>query len=126
MFQLSLPVDLTVKTVENLGNLSTGGSLELGQVLEGRLYSEPGFEPNFTADVLYGEDFLTVDPTGDNIARPGVSGLVAPDDGESPFQIQISGIQVGTSDVEEIINSNTPTGLAIPYGATYSGEQASQ
>ena len=27
---------------ENLGNLSTGGSLDLGQVLEGRLFSEPG------------------------------------------------------------------------------------
>ncbi|KAL9081210.1 MAG: hypothetical protein Q9157_000185 [Trypethelium eluteriae] len=106
---------------ENLGNLSTGGSLALGQVLEGRLFSEPGFEPSFTATFLHGEDYLTEDPTGDSIARPGVSGVVQPDDGDTPFQMQVSGVQVGTQQLDAIVATNETTGLAVPYGETYSG-----
>ena len=79
------------------------------------------FEPSFTATLSAGADFVTEDPSGDNIARPGVSALVQPDDGDTPFQVQISGIQVGTAEEEEIALTNTSRGLSVPYGSTYSG-----
>ena len=64
---------------------------------------------------------MTEDPTGDGIARPGVIGIVQPDDGDTPFQMQVSGIQVGTPELDEIVSTNTTSGLKVPYGDTYSG-----
>ncbi|MCJ1291736.1 hypothetical protein MMC34_003281 [Xylographa carneopallida] len=140
----------TVLQVQNLGNISTGGSQLLGQVIKARLYSEPGvccsvqridlivapisipcdlpflsgttqFEPCFSADFLYGEDYVTADPGVDGIARPNLIGVVAPDNGDTPFIMQVSGIQVGTPVLDEITGTNTSIGQAVPYGAAYSG-----
>ncbi|MCJ1475535.1 hypothetical protein MMC13_004198 [Lambiella insularis] len=133
---------------ENLGNLSTGGTQLFGQVTQARLYSEPGvcspdhllakasapypacmwltvvsggaqFEPSFSADFLYGTDYLTQDPVG-GIARPELTGIVAPDDGDTPFLMSVTGIQFGTPVLDAIVSTNTSTGLAVPYGASYS------
>jgi len=110
----------TVLQVQNLGNISTGGTQLLGQVIKARLYSEPGFEPSFSADFHYGEDYVTSDPGGDGIGRPNLIGVVAPDNGDTPFVMQVSGIQFGTPVLDEIIGTNTSTGKAVPYGGAYS------
>ncbi|KAF2095108.1 hypothetical protein NA57DRAFT_68106 [Rhizodiscina lignyota] len=109
-------------TYEDLGNLSTGGSLGLGQVTTATLRSEPGFQPSFTATFLHGEDYLTIDPS-DGISRPGLSGIVIPDDGSVPFQMQASGIQYPDATLASIVATNKTKGLAIPYGAVYSGKK---
>ncbi|XTI87607.1 hypothetical protein V2W45_430306 [Cenococcum geophilum] len=58
----------------------------------------------------------------DGIARPGLNGLVVPDDGDTPFQMLATGIQIATPELASIVAMNTTTGPAIPYGATYSGK----
>lgn len=77
------------------------------------------FEPSFTATVIYGEDYPTVDPVTD-IVRSDFLALVVPDDKDTPFQMHATGIQFPTAELAAITGSTT-TGLAVPYGATYSG-----
>ena len=80
-----------MKQVSVLGNLSTGGTQLLGPIVDGTLYSEPGFEPQFVGKVKYADDFLTADPL-DGIARPACVGAIYPDDDPTPFLFRISGI----------------------------------
>lgn len=79
------------------------------------------FQPSFTATFLHGEDYLTSDPS-DGISRPGLNGLVVPDDGSVPFQMMATGIQYPNPTLALIAGTNTTSGLAIPYGAVYSGK----
>ncbi|KAI9658380.1 MAG: hypothetical protein M1821_002513 [Bathelium mastoideum] len=116
----ALYLNATVQQIQSLGNLSTGGPLAFGKILSGNLYSEPGFEPSFTATLSSGVDFVTIDSSNNNIRRPGVSALVQPDDGDLPFEVQIGGIQFGTTEEEEITFTNTSRGLSVPYGSSYS------
>ena len=64
---------------------------------------------------------MTADPGADGIARPNLIGVVAPDNGDTPFIMQVSGIQVGNPVLDAITGTNTSVGQAIPYGAAYSG-----
>jgi len=109
----------TVKQVVNLGNISTGGQQALGQVVEATLRSEPDFEPSFVAEWKNGEDYLSVDPDG--VARPSLVGVVYPDDGDTPFLMETTGIQYPNPKLDEIFGTNTSHGLEIPYGFVYSG-----
>jgi hypothetical protein len=106
---------------DNLGNLTSGGTLALGHVVSATLRSEPGFEPSFTGDFLYGEDYLTLNPS-DGVSHPSLSGIIVPDDGSTPFQMQVTGIQYPDPTIEAIVGSNKTKGLAVPYGAVYSGK----
>lgn len=78
------------------------------------------FNPSFTANVLYGIDYPTIDP-GTGLARFNALSLVVPDDGTTPFQMHNTGIQNPTDEIMAIMTTNT-TGLAVPYGETYSGK----
>jgi hypothetical protein len=101
--------------------LTTGGTLAVGHVISATLRSEPGFEPSFTGTFSYGEDYLTLD-SSDGISRPGLSGVVIPDDGSAPFQMQVTGVQFPDPTLDAIVASNQTKNLAIPYGAVYSGK----
>jgi len=78
------------------------------------------FEPSFTATLLHGNDWLTGDPSG-GIARTNLIGMVKPDDGDTPFIMEATGIQFGTSLLQQIVSTNTTSDAAIPYGDFYSG-----
>jgi len=115
----ALYFNATVQTAVSLGNLATGGGLIHAHAITGTLRSEPGFEPSFTAAVLYGEDYPTIDASG-SVVRSDLRALVVPDDGDTPFQMHATGILFPNADVNSIIVSNTTSGLAVPYGAIYS------
>lgn len=116
----ALYLNLTVKQVMSLGNLSTGGQQLLGAILDGRLYSEPGFEPEFAADIMYANDYLTADPV-DGIARPACIMTVVPDNNDNPFLMRIGGIDTASNEAASIFGTNDSLGAAIPYGSSYSG-----
>jgi hypothetical protein len=67
-------------------------------------------------------DYPTTDPA-DGIVRSDFNGLVVPHNGDTPFQMTATGIQVETPDLLAILGGNS-TGIAVPYGATYSGKRA--
>jgi hypothetical protein len=116
---------LTVRRVTPLGNLSTGGEQLLGNIVAGNLYSEPGFEPQFSGKVKYAEDYLTADPS-DGIARPACVGTIVPDEeGASPFLFRISGIDMSSLQADAIFSDPNASGRAVPYGYSYSGKKFS-
>ncbi|KAK3671686.1 hypothetical protein LTR78_008419 [Recurvomyces mirabilis] len=115
----ALYLNLTVKAVLDLGTLATGGEQLLGDILDGRLYSEPGFTPQFSGRIRYAEDYLTSDPDG-AYARPSCVMTVVPDNGyDKPFLLRISGVQKANPNLDIIFAGNT-TGLQVPYGYSYS------
>ncbi|KAK0284776.1 hypothetical protein LTR91_009750 [Friedmanniomyces endolithicus] len=106
----ALYLNLTVKAVIDLGPLATGGEQLLGHILGGHLYSEPGFELQFSGTVKYAEDYLTSDADG-AYARPSVSLTVVPDNGfDLPFLMEIHGVQKAVPRLDIILAGNT-TGL---------------
>ncbi|KAK1075512.1 hypothetical protein LTR33_009515 [Friedmanniomyces endolithicus] len=124
----ALYLNLTVKAVMDLGPLATGGEQLLGHILGGHLYSEPGFEPQFSGTVKYAEDYLTSDANG-AYARPSCSVTVVPDNGvDLPFLMEIHGVQKAVPSLDIIFAGNT-TGLQAPtfFGgsANYSNLQDS-
>ncbi|KAK0820792.1 hypothetical protein LTR91_003520 [Friedmanniomyces endolithicus] len=103
----------------DLGPLASGGEQLLGHILGGHLYSEAGFEPQFSGTVKYAEDYLTSDANG-AYARPSCSLTVVPDNGvDLPFLMEIHGIQKAVPSLDIIFAGNT-TGLQVPYGYSYS------
>ncbi|KAH8895621.1 hypothetical protein GQ53DRAFT_839176 [Thozetella sp. PMI_491] len=115
----ALYFNATVKTTISLGSLSTGSALVLGKAISGTLRSEPGFEPRFSAKILYGEDYPTLEP-GTNVGRNDFTAVVVPDDGSTPFQMHAIGIQFPTAESTAIVTGSATEPLAVPYGATYS------
>ncbi|KAI7493324.1 hypothetical protein KC367_g8641 [Hortaea werneckii] len=118
----ALYLNLTVQRVSNLGNLATGGLQLLGPIVEGHLFSEPGFELQFSGSIRNAGDYLTADPGNDGIARPACVGEVVPDNGDTPFLFRINGIDHASELATEIFNSNKSEGRSVPYGYSYSGE----
>ncbi|KAI6860275.1 hypothetical protein KC343_g403 [Hortaea werneckii] len=116
----ALYLNLTVERVSNLGNLATGGLQLLGPIVEGHLFSEPGFELQFSGSVRNAGDYLTADPGNDGIARPACVGEVVPDNGGTPFLFRINGIDHASELATEIFNSNKSEGRSVPYGYSYS------
>lgn len=114
---------LTVQKVFDLGHLSTGGTQLLGPIVEGHLYSEPDFELQFSGTVKHAADYLTSDPGTDGIARPSCVGEIVPDDGDESFLFRITGIDTSSSMAVQVFSNKSSTGLAVPYGYSYSGEQ---
>ncbi|KAK5702628.1 hypothetical protein LTR97_003573 [Elasticomyces elasticus] len=115
----ALYLNLTVKAVLDLGELATGGEQLLGPILDGHLYSEPGFEPQFSGAIRYAADYLTSDPDGE-YARPSCVMTVVPDNHAGlPFLMRITGIQKANKKLDIIFNGST-SGLAVPYGYSYS------
>lgn len=43
-----------------------------------------------------------------------------PHDGAAPFQMTMSGVQLGNEAVLPVISGNTSTGIEVPYGTVYS------
>lgn len=105
-----------------LGNLSTGGTQLLGPIVEGHLFSEPGFELQFNGTVRNAGDYLTADPGTDGIARPACVGEIVPDNGDSPFLFRIGGIDQASVEAAQIFNANKSEGRSVPYGFSYSGK----
>ena len=110
-----------MQAVFNLGNLSTGGTQLLGNIVSGHLYSEPGFEPQFSGAVQHAGDYLTADPI-DGIARPACVGEIVPDDGDSPFLFRITGIDTASPQAVGIFTKPEAQARAVPYGYSYSSE----
>lgn len=109
----------------NLGNLSTGGTQLLGNIVSGHLYSEPGFEPQFSGAVRHAGDYLTQDPTtsaGPGLARPACIGEIVPDDDDTPFLFRISGIDTASQQATAIFLDPSAQGRAVPYGYSYSSK----
>ena len=117
----ALYLSLVVKQVEVLGNLSTGGTQLVGDILSGHLYSEPGFEPQFNGSIEYAANYLTQDPF-DGIARPACVMTVVPENGDSRFLMRISGIDSASPQAGKIFTTNESLGVSIPYGYSYSGQ----
>ena len=88
-------------------------------LLAGTIADVLQFEPSFTGEFRYGNDYLTADPS-DGISRPALIGVVYPDDGDTPFLMQATGIQYPSAELGEIVGLGNTSGLAVPYGAVYS------
>jgi hypothetical protein len=108
--------------VLDLGTLATGGEQLLGHIVSGHLYSEPGFSPQFSGSVQDANDYLTSDPGNDGIARPNCMITIVPDDGDTPFLLEIGGVDISSAASQAIFNSNVSLGRAVPYGSTYSSK----
>ncbi|KAH8802551.1 hypothetical protein F5884DRAFT_903212, partial [Xylogone sp. PMI_703] len=115
----ALYFNATIQIAVNLGNPSTGGGLIYLHAVAGTLRTELGFEPNFVASLNNGMDFATVDPSGD-IGRFSTKTVLYPDDGDIPFELELTGIQYLTDEIRAITTTNSTSGLAVPYGSTYS------
>ena len=76
------------------------------------------FETTINAQLLYTNDFPTVDPDGLH-SRPNFRGLVKTDDQEY-LEIHATGIQTLTPDLIAV-TSGTGTGN-LPFGSTQSGK----
>ncbi|KAB2102318.1 hypothetical protein AG0111_0g9428 [Alternaria gaisen] len=82
------------------------------------LYAEPEFDFQFSASVTSGVNFATTNEVA-GISSPDFSGTVLPDDGATPFQMRMSGVQLGNEAVLPVITGNTSTGIEVPYGTVY-------
>lgn len=82
------------------------------------------FEPSFKGTVMYGTDYVTIDPTGDDVTRPDLSLTVFPDDGATPFEMLATGIQIASPEVASITSGNLSEGRKVPYGGIYSSESS--
>lgn len=67
-----------------------------------------------------GVNFATTNEVA-GISSPDFSGTVLPDDGATPFQMRMSGVQLGNEAVLPVITGNTSTGIEVPYGTVYRG-----
>ncbi|KAH8804443.1 hypothetical protein F5884DRAFT_859069 [Xylogone sp. PMI_703] len=102
-----------------LGTLNTGSSLVLGHIDLGTLRSEPGFEPHVEADVLYGDDYPTIDPSR-KITRTNMRATIQPRDDEIAFQMQATGIEMSTPDKDVILAAKgSGPGYKAAYGSAY-------
>ncbi|KAK5112399.1 hypothetical protein LTR62_004362 [Meristemomyces frigidus] len=111
---------LSVKRVLDLGALALGGEQLLGDILDGQLYSEPGFEPSFSGKICHAEDYLTSGPDR-AYARPSFVMTVVPDNGFGKrFLMRITGVQKADPSLDVIFAGGT-TGLQVPYRYSYSG-----
>ena len=75
--------------------------------------------------MLYGTDYVQGDPN-EPITRPDLTGTVYPDDGATPFQMHVSGIQFANVELASIVSTNTSEGRKVPYGAVYSSRSFQQ
>lgn len=80
------------------------------------------FDIQFSASVTPGVNFATTNEAA-GISSPDFRGTVVPDDGASPFQMRMNGVQLGNEAVLPVISGNTPTGLEVPYGTVYRGAE---
>ncbi|CAF9935254.1 MAG: hypothetical protein HETSPECPRED_009715 [Heterodermia speciosa] len=111
----ALILNLTVQSVIPIGsnNISTGGRLILGPIVNGTLESEPGFETQINATFSNADDWPTVDPDGKH-ERPDLRGLIKTDDDEY-LQILAKGIQTIIPELTQIITGEKE--LSLPFGA---------
>ncbi|KAM0157144.1 hypothetical protein ACHAPF_011432 [Botrytis cinerea] len=108
----------TVNTVKPLGHNSFGAALGLFEFESATLYSEPEFDFQFSASVTSGINFATTNENA-GISSPDFRGTVVPNDGAAPFQMKMSGVQLGNEAVLPVISGNIPSGLEVPYGTVY-------
>ena len=116
-------------------NISTGGRLILGPIVNGTLQSEPGvcnlqscplpntteyqqFETQINATISSADDWPTVDADGKH-ERPDLRGLIRTDDDEY-LQILATGIQTIVPELNQIITGEQE--LSLPFGFFQSGE----
>ncbi|KAF5874779.1 putative lipase gdsl protein [Botrytis fragariae] len=97
-----------------LGHDTFGAALGLFEFESATLYSEP----EFIASVTSGVNFATTNENA-GVSNPDFRGTVVPNDGAAPFQMKMSGVQLGNDVVLPIISGNTPTGIEVPYGTVY-------
>ncbi|KAM0123311.1 hypothetical protein ACHAP3_011231, partial [Botrytis cinerea] len=103
-----------------LGHNSFGAALGLFEFESATLYSEPEFDFQFSASVASGINFATTNENA-GISSPDFRGTVVPNDGAAPFQMKMSGVQLGNEAVLPVISGNIPSGLEVPYGTVYRG-----
>ncbi|KAG6986565.1 hypothetical protein G7Y79_00077g099570 [Physcia stellaris] len=116
----ALILNLTVQTVFPIGSgeISTGGRVIVGPIVNGTLQSEPGFETRINATISNADDWPTIDPDGKH-ERPDLRGLVTTDDDEH-LEILATGIQTIIPELNQIITGEKQ--LNLPFGTFQSGE----
>ncbi|KAK5174071.1 uncharacterized protein LTR77_001151 [Saxophila tyrrhenica] len=67
----------------------------------------------------YGTDYVTADGR-DPVGRPHLSGTIFPDDGATPFLMQVTGVQKADEEVDGITANSSAQGREVPYGGVYS------
>ncbi|KAL8710653.1 MAG: hypothetical protein Q9220_004877 [cf. Caloplaca sp. 1 TL-2023] len=119
----ALVLNLTVRSVIPIGqnNISTGGRLIIGPIVNGTIQSEPGFETRINGTILNADDWPTVDPDGKH-ERPDLRGLIKTDD-DDYLQILATGIQTIVPELNQIITGEKE--LNLPFGFFQSGESPS-
>jgi hypothetical protein len=70
--------------------------------------------------VTSGVNFATTNEAA-GISSPDFRGTVIPNDGAAPFQMTMSGVQLGNEAVLPVISGNISTGIEVPYGTVYRG-----
>lgn len=64
----------------DVGNVATGGGLQITPIVTGTIKSEPGFEPALDVEVVYGSDYVRPEP-GQTHLRTNVNAVIKNKDG---------------------------------------------
>ncbi|KAG9191398.1 hypothetical protein G6011_09486 [Alternaria panax] len=114
----ALYFNATVKTVKPLGHDSFGAAVNMFEFESATLYTEPEFDFQFTAEVISAVNYAKTNEAA-GISSPHFRGTVVPNDGATPLQMSMGGVQLGNEAVLPVITGNTPSGLEVPYGTVY-------
>lgn len=69
--------------------------------------------------MTHGDDYPIIDSSGNS--HLDLRGLVVPDNGSTPFQINMRGVQGADQDVNIILTSKTNSDIKVPYGSVDRG-----
>ncbi|MCJ1327756.1 hypothetical protein MMC10_004431 [Thelotrema lepadinum] len=97
-----------------LGELSSGSTQVHFQTPTGTLETVEGFEPAFKADVVWGADWLTFEPSGEH-ARVNLKALAKTGEGQA-INIECSAIIAMNDGVRKVLTMQ-PDMATVPFGA---------
>ncbi|OCK75422.1 hypothetical protein K432DRAFT_337454 [Lepidopterella palustris CBS 459.81] len=78
--QPAFTVRLQATIPYDVGNVSTGGGLQITPIVTGSIKSEPGFEPALDGEVVYGSDWVRPEPSQSHV-RINVNAVIKNKDG---------------------------------------------
>ncbi|XXH00684.1 hypothetical protein Hte_007034 [Hypoxylon texense] len=105
---------VNIADVNTLGNIYNGSKLTHYGTPTGTIETIPGFEPAFKAKVVFGADWLSLDPDGKH-GRIDLRGIAQTDKGFA-IDFRAAGVIKITPEIRKIVDMD-PTMATIPFGA---------
>ncbi|KAF2811872.1 uncharacterized protein BDZ99DRAFT_569823 [Mytilinidion resinicola] len=115
--QPAFTVRLQATVPYDVGNVATGGGLQITPIVTGSIKSEPGFEPAIDGEVVYGSDYVRPEP-GQTHARINVNAAIKNVDG-ALLSYSYTGV-VGFTEQFIKILLHSPDATTTDYGDAFS------